>query len=561
MDKDVFLEKIQNLKEINYPLWKIGFDIVNGGAHILRSTKLPPKSARNPKYDDPELIEKATEHLLKYIKKGSILGPFFRDHVPIDIFTSPIIVNWKRVGEKVRFIWNGSAPFKHSVNSEIVEEVRRVIYPSFKQLIRIADAVGKGGFLWVADLLDAYWNIPVNKKYHGLLAGEWLGKIFIYACLPFGLATAPRIFTQFGDLLLWALHFDDSSLWSDKDVLLVRHYVDDFWGGHKNKDIANKQFKKFMKLLDDINIPTAPSKVQVPSTSVIVLGFLINTITQTVSLAPKKAREYLLIIKNMLKHHRTRGIQPKELESLIGKLRFASAAVFGGSSFIRGLDYLFHSKKYFRSFHLDKAAKHDLLFWEVALTKFNHMPFSYILRSRKNFHCQLFTDASTSTGYGGWDTFGNYFKDNWVNISLPNKVHDDDSLINFMELIAMISFIICNRHIYKNKNIYLWIDNITAKSWIISKRCKMSSARFSLVSNAIRSLMIICLKYKIYWWIEYIRSEDNSVADALSRDVNHNKLLQVNKEFGLIKPEFNNNVSKSVRKIVNMLCKCVFCDI
>ena len=77
-----------------------------------------------------------------------------------------------------------------------------------------------------------------------------------------------------------------------------------------------------------------------------------------------------------------------------------------------------------------------------------------------------------------------------------------DTLINFMELVTMISFVITNRHIYKNKNIHLWIDNITAKSWIISKRCKMKSTRFFWVSNAIRSLMIICLKYKIYFWIQ-----------------------------------------------------------
>ena len=44
------------------------------------------------------------------------MGPFTRNQVPIEVFTSPIIVNWKRVGEKVRVIWNGSSPLGNSVN-------------------------------------------------------------------------------------------------------------------------------------------------------------------------------------------------------------------------------------------------------------------------------------------------------------------------------------------------------------------------------------------------------------------------------------------------------------
>ena len=44
------------------------------------------------KYYDKELINKATEHILKYIRKGSLLGPFDENQVPIEVFTSPIIV-------------------------------------------------------------------------------------------------------------------------------------------------------------------------------------------------------------------------------------------------------------------------------------------------------------------------------------------------------------------------------------------------------------------------------------------------------------------------------------
>lgn len=43
----------------------------------------------------------------------------------------------------MRGIWNGPSPLGNSVNAEIPDEVRKVVYPSFKLLREIADAVGK----------------------------------------------------------------------------------------------------------------------------------------------------------------------------------------------------------------------------------------------------------------------------------------------------------------------------------------------------------------------------------------------------------------------------------
>ena len=72
----------------------------------------------------------------------------------------------------------------------------------------------------------------------------------------------------------------------------------------------------------------------------------------------------------------------------------------------------------------------------------------------------------------------------------------------------MISFIIANRHKYKNKNIFLWIDNATSFGCIISKIYNLSSARFKIILNAITSLMITCIKYKIWFYVEYISTKE-----------------------------------------------------
>ena len=73
--------------------------------------------------------------------------------------------------------------------------------------------------------------------------------------------------------------------------------------------------------------------------------------------------------------------------------------------------------------------------------------------------------------------------------------------------------------------------------------------------------MITCLKYKIYFWIDYIRSEDNSIADALSRNKEIAGCIQLDNNNKIIDFVKKKNVSKSVNKIVKKLLKSEFCDL
>ena len=52
--------------------------------------------------------------------------------------------------------------------------------------------------MWAAsiDLKDAYLHIPINKDFHRFLAFRYQGIDYSFRALPFGLATAPRVFTR-----------------------------------------------------------------------------------------------------------------------------------------------------------------------------------------------------------------------------------------------------------------------------------------------------------------------------------------------------------------------------
>jgi len=46
------------------------------------------------------------------------------------------------------------------------------------------------------DLRDAYLQVPIHKDHQCLLQFQWHGRIYQFVCLPFGLTSAPRVFSK-----------------------------------------------------------------------------------------------------------------------------------------------------------------------------------------------------------------------------------------------------------------------------------------------------------------------------------------------------------------------------
>ena len=101
----------------------------NQGVHILRNTDIPPKSQSNYPIRDHLLCSELTKKIIRYLNKGSLIGPFFKHEIPFDnYFLSPLSGLWKIYPNKVSLIQNLSAPFNHSINSCIPESLRETEY-------------------------------------------------------------------------------------------------------------------------------------------------------------------------------------------------------------------------------------------------------------------------------------------------------------------------------------------------------------------------------------------------------------------------------------------------
>ena len=70
------------------------------------------------------------------------------------------------------------------------------------------------------DIQSAYRLVSVHPEDRYLLGMSWNGKIYVDAALPFGLRSAPKIFTALAGAMEWIFKRNGASdIW---------HYLDDF---------------------------------------------------------------------------------------------------------------------------------------------------------------------------------------------------------------------------------------------------------------------------------------------------------------------------------------------
>ena len=94
-----------------------------------------------------------------------------------------------------------SSPHGHSVNDGIAKDMCSLHYTSIDDAASKILTLGKGAMLAKMDIRQAYRNIPVAPEDKHLLGLQWNDQIYIDQVLPFGLRSAPMIFSAIADAL------------------------------------------------------------------------------------------------------------------------------------------------------------------------------------------------------------------------------------------------------------------------------------------------------------------------------------------------------------------------
>ena len=117
------------------------------------------------------------------------------------------------------------------------------------------------------DIKAAYRMVPVHPQDRHLFGMMWEDKVYVDAALPFGLRSAPKIFTAVADTLEWIA----------------------------TTSLVEKQCRLNMELLVDLchhlGVPLAEEKVEVPSTSLVFLGIIIDSVAGELRLPLEKTEQ------------------------------------------------------------------------------------------------------------------------------------------------------------------------------------------------------------------------------------------------------------------------------
>ena len=100
-----------------------------------------------------------------------------------------------------RMIVDLSYPYDRSVNDVIAASLSSMRYSSLDDAIQFITRLDPGTLLTKSDLKSAYRVVPVNPQDRHLLGIHWEGQVIADQALPFGLCSAPKLFSTVADAI------------------------------------------------------------------------------------------------------------------------------------------------------------------------------------------------------------------------------------------------------------------------------------------------------------------------------------------------------------------------
>ena len=279
-----------------------------------------PPSRRNHR-SAYENSEEVTRYIQTEVSAGRLQPP------PPEAIThaSPIgIIPKSSQPGKWRMITDLSSPRGSSVNDSIDPSLCSLKYAAIDQAIRLIRLVGKGAVLAKMDLKSAYRMVPIHPSDQPLLAVTWQGTTHVDTALPFGLRSAPKIFSAVADTLVWAMVCNGLSG--------ALHYLDDFLGVATSQQAAETSLSIALRTCQELEFPVATEKTEGPATSLVFLGIQFDTRTGSLELPQRKVDQLHCLLREW---EGKRAPIKRDLLSLLGHLSHAASVIRPGRTFVR----------------------------------------------------------------------------------------------------------------------------------------------------------------------------------------------------------------------------------
>ena len=216
-----------------------------------------------------------------------------------------------------RMIVDLSYPEGRSVNDGIPPGLCSLKYSSVDDALPFIRRLGHGTLLIKVDLKSAYRMVPIHTQDRHLFGICWDGHIYVDQALPFGLRSAPKLFSAVADAIGWAL--------AQAGVPPLIHYLDDFlFFISPSSGREPLVLQHILDVFRILGVPVAFHKIEGPATVVTFLGVEVDTARFELRLPGRKLDR----IRGLVRAWRgRRSGRCNEFESLLGHLSHAATVI------------------------------------------------------------------------------------------------------------------------------------------------------------------------------------------------------------------------------------------
>jgi hypothetical protein len=306
-----------------------------------------------------------------------------------------------------------------------------------------------GCFMTSIDLKDAYYSIPIALEHQKYLKFIWRDKLYCFTCLPMGLSSSPRVFTKVMKPVF-------ATLRSQLGHTCFGYIDDSFYTEGSHAECLQATLNA-VKLIINLGFKVHPDKsVTLPSQCIEFLGFLLNSVTMTVTLTPDKKAKLIRLCQKFLRPNTLFTI--RQVASLIASLVSSFPGIEFGPLHYRHIEadkdyYLrMHQGNFDAEMSLSTDSLEEIHWWVNNIQ----------LSTRKIYHTtpdiRIYTDAS-GTGWGAKLENGGKTCGIWS--------HDEtEKHINCLELLAIQLALFSLLRDRSSIHVQIMCDNTTAVTYI-----------------------------------------------------------------------------------------------
>ena len=253
----------------------------------------------------------------------------------------------------------------------------------------------------------------------------WEGSLLVDTALPFGLCSAPKIFTALADAAEWMVR--------QQGVEFIIHYLDDFLVMAADEHQGSHALRLLLETFEHLGLPIAWDKLEGPSPCLTFLGFELDSTRGEIRLPWQKLGDIRSKVHRWLDR---KACTKRELESLVGRLSHASRVVKPGKTFMRHLfEALTGTRQAHHHVRLSSSIRSDIRWWHTFMAEWNGVSMIPHLWTPS---LEFWTDASGSFGCGAvCPALSRWIQLQWIRGMEEMRVAEGDS-ITWMELLPIV---------------------------------------------------------------------------------------------------------------------------